>query len=80
MSKKTRMEDYLKKIGFKLLKEQKAALIKLQAKLEKDKKFTKKECDTLEGMICFIDSIQDIAVDEYGYKEAEVFKLSRKEK
>ena len=78
MRKQTTMEEYLKKINFKLLKEQKTTLIKLQAKIEKDKKFTQKECDTLEGMINFIDSIQDIAVDEYGHKETKVFKISRK--
>jgi len=74
------MENFLKKIDFKELKEQKSTLIKLQAKIEKTKpKFTQKEHDALEGIINLIDSIQDIAVDKFGYKERTVFKLSKKD-
>lgn len=79
MAKQTTMEQFLKNMDFKLLKNQKSTLIKLQAKIEKDKKFNNKEWDTLEGMINLIDSIQDIAVDEYGYNERTVFKLSKGE-
>lgn len=73
-----RMAQFLGLTDFKLLKEQKTILIKLQAKLEKPKqKFTKKEWYTLEGIINFVDYIQDIAVDEYGYPARKVYRLSR---
>ena len=75
-----RMAQYISSIDFKLLKQQKTTIINLQAKLEKDSKYTQKEWDTLEGMINLIDSIQDIAVDEYGVKETKVFRISRKDK
>jgi hypothetical protein len=77
----TTMSQYLKKMDFKLLKEQKTQLIKLQAKIgkTKDKRFSQKDLDTLEGMINFCDSIQDIAVDEYGYPERKVFRRTRKD-
>ena len=74
-----RMAQYLAKMDFKLLKEQKSALYKMQAKMEKgNSSFTQKEVDVMEGILNFIDSIQDIAVDEYGYKKESVFKISRK--
>jgi len=76
-----RFGEFLNKTDFKELKAQKSALYKIQAKLEKPKpKFTQKEWDALEGLINFIDAIQDIAVDEYGVKETKVFRISRKDK
>lgn len=73
-----RMAQYLGSIDFKMLKGQKTTLINIQSKLEKPKaKFTQKEIDALEGIICLIDSIQDVAVDEYGHPERTVFRRSR---
>jgi hypothetical protein len=75
-----RMAQYLAKIDFKLLKEQKTRLISIQAKMEKPKpKFTQKDWDVLEGLIGLVDSIQDVAVDEYGYSNNKVFRLTRKD-
>ena len=75
-----RMGQFINKMDFKLLKQQKTTLIKIQAKLEKpNPKFTQKEWDTLEGIINLVDSIQDIAVDEYGVSQRKVFRLSRKD-
>lgn len=78
--KSDRMGKYLSKMDFKLLKEQKSALYKMQVKMEKGQKLNQKDWDVLEGMINLCNSIQDIAVDEYGYSEKKVFKISRKEK
>lgn len=76
-----RFGEFLNKTDFKDLKNQKSALYAIQTKMEKPKaKFTQKEWDALEGLINFINSIQDIAVDEYGVKETKVFRISRKEK
>lgn len=75
-----RMSQYLSKMDFKLLKEQKSALYKMQVKMEKGQKLNQKDWDVLEGMINLCNSIQDIAVDEYGYSEKKVFKISRKDK
>lgn len=75
-----RMAKYLAKFDFKMLKEQKQTLLKIQAKMEKpNSKFSQKEWDTIEGMLALCDSIQDIAVDEYGYNKYKVFRLSRKD-
>lgn len=76
-----RFGKFLNNTDFKELKAQKSALYAIQAKIEKPKaKFTQKEWDALEGVINFINAIQDIAVDEYGVKETKVFKISCKEK
>jgi hypothetical protein len=76
-----RMGEFFAKMDFKLLKEQKTTLIKIQTKLEKpNPKFTKKEWDTMEGIINLLDAIQDVAVDEYGFNEKTVFRISRKGK
>ena len=76
-----RFGEFLNKTDFKDLKDQKSALYTIQANIEKPKaKFTQKEWDALEGLINFIDAIQEIAVEEYGVKETKVFKISRKEK
>ena len=76
-----RFSTFFNDTDFKELKDQKSALYIIQAKMEKPKaKFTQKEWDALEGLINFINSIQDIAVDEYGVKETKVFRISRKEK
>jgi hypothetical protein len=75
--KNDRMGKYLKSMDFKLLKEQKHQLIKMQTKMEKGQKLNQKDWDVLEGMINFCDSIQDIAVDEYGYDKRSVYRLTK---
>lgn len=50
-------------IDFKLLKKQKDYLINL------------KHNDNIDGLLSIIDEIQDIAVDECGYSEKDVFKF-----
>ncbi len=74
----TTMAQFLKGMDFKLLKAQKTRLINIQSKLQNPKaKFTQKDWDVLEGIICLCDKIQDIAVDEYGYNERTVFRRTR---
>lgn len=76
-----RFGKFLNDTDLKELKDQKSALYTIQAKMEKpNAKFTQKEWNALEGLINFVHSIQEIAVDEYGVKETKVFKISRKEK
>lgn len=74
----TTMEQFLNGIDFKEFKAQKHRLINIQAKMENPKaKFTQKDWDVLEGIICLCDKIQDIAVDDYGYNERTVFRRTR---
>ena len=68
------METFLKNTNFKLLKKQKLSLIKL---IEKQSGVSNKTLEHLDGILNFIDTIQDIAVDEYGYKEKDVFNISK---
>lgn len=76
----TTMEVFLSNFDFNLLKKQKTSLINIQSKMQiSNVKFTQKDWKILEGMLNLIDTIQDIAVDEYGYKETLVFN-SYKEK
>jgi hypothetical protein len=63
------VKKLIHQMDFNLLKAQKKVLCNLQAK----KTVTKSEFDALEGIINFIDSIQDIAVDVYGYSTDMVF-------
>lgn len=79
---KTKMEDFLKGIDFKMLKKQKASLLKVLDNVPKKSvptKEVKKLDKDLTGILNLIDSIQEIAVDEYGAKEKSVFKLSKTE-
>lgn len=65
------MENFLNKIDFHLLSKQKNALLK-----EIEKNALLKEIETvelLEGILVLIDSLQDEAVDNYDFKENEVF-------
>lgn len=78
--KNDRMGKYLKRMDFKLLKQQKSRLIAMQVKIEQGKKLNQGDWDVLEGMINFCDSIQDIAVDEYGYPRKSVYRFTRKDK
>lgn len=63
------MEKFLKDINFKDLKGQKATLVEMATKSKG------KEQRDLEAIICILDALQDEAVDNYGYKEEEVFDL-----
>lgn len=77
-----RMAKYLKGHDFKLMKSQKLSVLYLIAKIEKAMKgekvrFTQKEVDALEGVLCLMDSVQDIAVDEYGYPKRSVYFLTK---
>ena len=68
------MEKFLKNIDFKDLKKQKKTLLEVISRAE-----TQKEADNLNGILHLIDSIQDIAVDEYDYKEKTVFMRGKKD-
>ena len=67
------MEKFLKNINFTDLKQQKATLVEIAEKSEGNEK------DALESIISLIDSLQDTAVDRYGYEEEEVFNLSKED-
>jgi len=64
------MKDLIKNIDFELLKKQKLTLLETIEKAE-----TEKEKSDLHGIICLIDSIQDLAVDKFGIDEKIVFNL-----
>jgi hypothetical protein len=56
-------------MDWKLLKAQKIVLSKLQSK----RSLLPSEHETIEGVLCLFDAIQDTAVDTYGYDNNEVF-------
>ena len=66
------MEAFLKKVNFSLLKKQKQSLLKVIEDTD-----NVKTLEHLEGIISLINSLQDEAVDNHGYKESTVFKLSK---
>ena len=68
---KNTMEEFIEKIDFDLLKKQKSKLFDIIR--DSDNIET---VDLLEGLIVLINSIQDIAVDEYNYNENEIFDLN----
>lgn len=75
MKKKTEtLESFIKDFDFILLKAQKRILNKLQDK----KKTTHAESQAIEGIINLIESIQDIAVDQFGLEEDIVFNFENK--
>jgi len=70
----------LKKIDWKELRQQKSLLVSMAAKLRdedservKSARKNEEEVDALDGLINFIDSIQDDAVDKSGLAEKTVF-------
>jgi len=65
------MESYELIIDFSQLREQKVALLGINAKV-----LSKDQYEALEGIINLVDSIQDYAVDKLGYKAQEVFRLT----
>lgn len=64
------MEYFIKEIDFDLLKKQKSKLLDIIRDCDNIE-----TVDLMEGLITLIDKIQDIAVDDYGYIENEVFDL-----
>ena len=64
------MIDFLRKIDYKMLGEQKQALLVTIDNLEKKRE--KENAEHLTGILHLIDSIQDKAVEE-GFPENEVF-------
>ena len=81
-AKQTDMKAFLKGIDFKLLKKQKATLLEEMDRLEPIVKNghpdNKRLLKVLEGVLPLIDKIQDIAVDEFGYKESDVLNVITK--
>lgn len=65
------MESYELIIDFSQLREQKVALLGINAKV-----LSKDQYEALEGIVNLVDSIQDYAVDKLGYKAQEVFRLT----
>lgn len=73
VEKKDSIEDFFKSIDYALLQEQKEELLKFQ--FDCDYGLPVETLNKLEGLVNFIDSIQDFAVDKLGYKESEIFNL-----
>jgi hypothetical protein len=59
------MKNFLESLDFNLLRNQKLALLELKG--------NENQMEAVSGIVGLIDKIQDIAVDEYGYEESEVF-------
>lgn len=64
--------EFLATINFPLLKKQKQSLLKVIENTD-----NVKILEHLGGIISLINSLQDEAVDNHGYKESTVFKLSK---
>lgn len=64
------MEEFIEKIDFDLLKKQKSKLFDIMRDTD-----NVETVELLEGLIILIDCIQDIAVDDFGHDENEVFDL-----
>lgn len=83
--------EFLQKINWLLLKEQKEQLNDLIGRLNGDlkqylkdgeeglSKETQRDIDSLEGILNLLDTIQDYAVDVMGIDEDEVFYLTNDE-
>ena len=83
--------EFLQKIDWSLLKEQKLQLNDLIGRLNGDLKQylkdgeeglfkeTQRDIDSLEGIVNLLDTIQDYAVDVMGINEDEVFYLTNDE-
>jgi len=67
--------EFIQRIDWKLLREQKATLLGIQ----KFANVYTKEVNALEGIINLIDNIQDFACDEMGLSDKEVFNLNENE-
>lgn len=62
---------------WKLLREQKDTLLKINFNEKDYPNLTKKDINHIEGIIEFIDYIQDTAVDECGLPENKVFRKNK---
>jgi len=71
----TEIPEFLQKISWDRLREQKALLLSLS----NTGILTADVCSNLDGIIGLIDTIQDFAVDIMGLSEKEVFNLSEKD-
>lgn len=71
-TEKTTIESLIKEINFDLLKEQKKQLLLFINTINNKGELI----EALEGILKLVDKIQDIAVDELGYKEETVFDFS----
>jgi hypothetical protein len=67
--------EFIKRIDWRLLREQKRYLLELSSPLIGI--FTEKEYNAFEGIINLLDSIQDYAVDECGIDENDVFNFEQ---
>lgn len=65
------LNNIFEKMNWGLLRHQKLVLLHLTDE-DKDR-LTPDEVIAVEGIICLMNDIQDIAVDELGYPEDEVF-------
>jgi hypothetical protein len=59
------------KMNFNLLRAQKTVLLEMG---EKDS-LSDAERAAIEGVLCLIDTVQDLAIDEYGYNKKEILNL-----
>ena len=75
MSRRNTAEDLIRSIDFKMLREQKKRIFEIQEILESPvfDGLWKDQNEALEGILNLIDSIQDLAVDQLGYSEKDVF-------
>lgn len=69
--KNSNTPEFIQKIDWNKLKEQKAALLTSITYFETH--YLKSIADNLEGILSLIDAIQDYAVDEMGLPETVVF-------
>ena len=66
-------QAFFSRINFDLLREQKQDLLNILD--NENNGITQEQTISLEGVISFIDSIQDYAVDDLGYDAEKVFTL-----
>jgi hypothetical protein len=78
----TEVPEFIEKTNWELLRGQKTVLLKLVNEIEKQKTSTaiismpKETAEVLDGIINFLDSIQDYAVDIAGKDEVDVFGIN----
>ncbi len=71
-TKNRELINFFKTIDWKLLQEQKEDLLKFQ--FDCDYGLSIETLNRFEGLVNFIDNLQDFAVDKLEYKESFVFK------
>lgn len=89
--KRKHAPEFILKIDWKLLREQKFDLLRIQTDIEENIQYAKGSGDSdlyedmkrwtnsIEGIISLIDSIQDYAVDALKMSEKEIFNLEEDE-